>query len=256
MRGCEISGDINVSEQCANLDNTHLMQLAVAEGPNHWPGCLPQAVAPWSTNLWIENGASGLSANSEITLLSSFTRPPCRRQSLPIWSIIRAFASRLWPDLIMQPHPVSVVKPSRSARLRNLTEKLMAAAAVGSCDFAMGGKFERYVIHALDSKSSRKSWGQPPSEGSLDRLGAFLLSTREASSKLPLLAGGAEAMSSGEVDEVASEGACVDSVDDSTSTTSSWSVVETGLGGGPEEYSRPRHHIGMPDMSSFFGGGS
>jgi hypothetical protein len=41
------------------------MHLAVAEGPNHSPGCLPHADAPYFTNLWIENGASGSSANSD-----------------------------------------------------------------------------------------------------------------------------------------------------------------------------------------------
>ena len=56
------------------------------------------------------------------------------------------------------------------------------------------------------------------------------------------------------VDAVASEGSC-ESADDSTSTTSSWSVVDTGFGG-VAGYSLPKNHIDVPDMSSYFGGGS
>jgi hypothetical protein len=41
--------------------------------------------------------------------------------------------------------------------------KLMAAVALESCALAMGGKFERYVSHIRDSKSSRNGAGQPPS---------------------------------------------------------------------------------------------
>src|SRR2546429_2127854 len=102
----------------------------------------------------------------------------------------------------------------------------MPDEAVGSCDRGMGGKFERYVIHTLLSKSSRKGVGQPPSEGSLDRDGTLSPLTREASSKLPLLAGGREADKSGEVERVVSEGAW-ESVEEAISTMSSWSVVET-----------------------------
>ena len=88
------------------------VHLAVAEGPNHSPGCFPQAEAPCSTNLCIENGALGSSANREISCRSSFCRVP-RRQSidlsdhglhhsnqrctipLPSRNITRAFARRL-----------------------------------------------------------------------------------------------------------------------------------------------------------------
>lgn len=42
-----------VSEVSRELlyENTHCMHLAVALGPNHSPGCFPQASAPCSTNL-------------------------------------------------------------------------------------------------------------------------------------------------------------------------------------------------------------
>ena len=131
----------------------------------------------------------------------------------------------------------------------------MPDEAAGSCDRGMGGNFERYVIHILLSKSSRKGVGQPPSEGSFDKEGTLSPLTREASSKLSLLREGAEVGSSGEVETVVSEGAC-ESVEEAISTMSSWSVVETGFGGGPEAYSLPRHQMGIPDTSSFFGWGS
>lgn len=41
------------------------MQEAVAEGPNHWPGKVPQAEAPWETKLWMEKGAEESSAKRE-----------------------------------------------------------------------------------------------------------------------------------------------------------------------------------------------
>ena len=60
------------------------MQLAVAEGPNHWPGCFPQVSAPCWTNRWMENGALGSSANSDTTLLSSANRSQRRQSSLTV----------------------------------------------------------------------------------------------------------------------------------------------------------------------------
>lgn len=79
------------------------------------------------------------------------------------------FASKHCPDRIMQPQPVSEVKPSGLPNwLRSRTVKLIAAEALGSCDFGIGGKLERYVIHIRASKSSKKAEGQPPSSnGSL-----------------------------------------------------------------------------------------
>ena len=56
------------------------------------------------------------------------------------------------------------------------------------------------------------------------------------------------------VEAVVSDGSW-ESVDDSTSTTSSWSVVVTGLGG-VGLYSFPKSHIDVPDMSTYFGAGS
>ena len=46
------------------------MHFAVADGPNHSPGYFPHEDAPYSTNLWIENGASGSSANRDSSLAS------------------------------------------------------------------------------------------------------------------------------------------------------------------------------------------
>lgn len=43
---------------------TDLRQRAAALGPNHSPGCFPQACAPCSTKRWMLKGASGVSANS------------------------------------------------------------------------------------------------------------------------------------------------------------------------------------------------
>ncbi len=48
---------------------------------------------------------------------------PGLRQSRPRWSIIRAFASRDCPERIIQPQPVSLLKPSRSVRFRNRTDQ-------------------------------------------------------------------------------------------------------------------------------------
>lgn len=49
------------------------MHLAVAEGPNHSPGYLPQADAPYCTNLCIEKGALGSSANKDNIRRSSIS---------------------------------------------------------------------------------------------------------------------------------------------------------------------------------------
>ena len=55
-----------------------------------------------------------------------------RRHSRPRWRMIRALARRDWPERIMQPQPVSVLKPSRSAKLRRRTEKVIPELAEGS----------------------------------------------------------------------------------------------------------------------------
>ena len=123
------------------------MQLAVAEGPNHWPGCLPQAEAPCWTKRWMENGAEGSSAKRERMDASvgwvvgggedergvgEGVGCGLRRHSRPRWSMMRALARRDWPERIMQPQPVSVLKPSRSAKLRSRTEKVIPELAEGS----------------------------------------------------------------------------------------------------------------------------
>lgn len=229
------------------------MQLAVAEGPNHWPGCFPQAEAPWWTNRWMEKGALGSSANMARILASASPEEVLLRQSRPWCKIIKALASRLCPDRIIQPHPVSLLKPSRSARLRNRTARVMDDVAEGSWDLGMGGKLDRYVIHIFDSKSSRNCGGQPPAD-SLLRDGTSP-STMSASSKLPL--GWTDTGDSGlveRVEVVVSDGG-FESAEDAISTISPWSVVDTGFGGG-EVYSRPRHQMGRPLWSLFLISGS
>ena len=103
------------------------MHLAVADGPNHSPGCFPHADAPCCTNLCIENGALVSSANNLKILRSSSSWDP-RRHSvdvldhphedtvqcfmpLPNRNTNKAFARRLCPDRIIHPHPVSDVNP-------------------------------------------------------------------------------------------------------------------------------------------------
>lgn len=55
-----------------------------------------------------------------------------------------AFASRLCPDLIMQPHPVSDVKPCESMSwLRIRTPSVMDDVASGVSFRGMGVKFDR-----------------------------------------------------------------------------------------------------------------
>lgn len=138
------------------------MHLAVAEGPNHSPGCFPHAFAPCSTNLCIENGALGSSANNDNILRSSSRFCPLR-QSLPSCSITREFASKLCPDRIMHPHPESDVKPPWFPSCFSRTEKLKLATAFGDSDFCIDEKFERYVSQILLSKSSRNALGHPAS---------------------------------------------------------------------------------------------
>lgn len=249
-------------------EESSFIQEAVAEGPNHWPGCLPQEVAPWWTKRCMEKGAAGSSAKREMIEGSLGVggvgsvdgggvgvdgKFRLRRHSRPRCSIIRALARSDWPDRIIHAQPVSLLNPSRSARLRRRTENVMPELAEGSEERGMGGKLERYVIHILDSKSSRNGCGHPPSAGSLDRAGVFSLDICCASSK-ELDPGCEGCCVSSVVDAVASEGSC-ESAEDSISTTSSWSVVDTGLGG-VALYSRPSSHIDVPDMSSYLGGGS
>lgn len=156
------------------------MQDAVAEGPNHWPGCLLQEAAPWETKRWMLKGAVGWSAKRERiwdwvveTEDSGGRWEVLRRQERPAWRRRSEFARRDWPERIMQPQPVSLVKPSFSVRLRRRTVKVMLVETEGSCERGIGGKLFLYVIHIRDSKSSMKARGQPPSFGSLDREGRF-----------------------------------------------------------------------------------
>lgn len=58
----------------------YCIHSAVADGPNHSPGYLPQHSAPCLTNRCIENGAPGKSANRDNSRLSFSVSVP-RRQS-------------------------------------------------------------------------------------------------------------------------------------------------------------------------------
>lgn len=75
--------------------------------------------------------------------------------------MLRAFARRLCPDRIMQPHPVSDVKPCESISwLRRRTPSVIDDVASGLLLRGIGANCERYVIHIRDSKSARKASGQ------------------------------------------------------------------------------------------------
>ena len=56
--------------------------------------------------------------------------------------MVRVFARRLWPDLIIQPHPVSEVKDSTNWE-RSRTPRVMEEEALWSSDLGMAGKFDR-----------------------------------------------------------------------------------------------------------------
>lgn len=137
------------------------MQRAVADGPNHSPGCLPQAAAPCLTNRCRENGAEGSSANNDSICFSSLVDWPVR-QSRPSLSIASVLASKLWPLRIMQPQPVSLVKPPLVFPIclsRVNAERPLAWP--GSCgDRVIISKSERYVSQMRDSMSSTKPVGQ------------------------------------------------------------------------------------------------
>lgn len=84
---------------------------------------------------------------------------------LPSLAIRMALASKLCPERIMQPQPVSEVKPpswSPNEVFKRIVKE-RADAALGSGDRGIMGKPVLYVIHTRDSKSSRKAGGQPPS---------------------------------------------------------------------------------------------
>jgi hypothetical protein len=85
-------------------------------------------------------------------------------EPLPNSSITRALASRLCPDRIMHPQPVSDVNlPWSTSWFLRRTESDIDGAAFGSWDLGIAGKLERYVSHTLASKSSKKEEGHPPS---------------------------------------------------------------------------------------------
>lgn len=61
----------------------------------------------------------------------------------PSWQMDRVFASRLCPDRIMHPQPVSDEKPVWSPRVLRRMAKDKAAEAFGSVDLGMGSNPDR-----------------------------------------------------------------------------------------------------------------
>jgi hypothetical protein len=105
-----------------------------------------------------------------IVLVSSIPKIVCRflQSPRPSSKMQRVFASRLCPDRIMQPHPVSDVKPCESISwLRRRTPSVIEDIASGVLFRGMGVKLERYVIHILDSKSFRNASGHVNPAGSV-----------------------------------------------------------------------------------------
>ena len=119
--------------------------------------------------------------------------------------MIKAFASKLWPDLIIHPHPVSLVNPSLSANDLIRTDHDMPAEAPGSVERGIDGKPDLYDIHIFDSKSSRNADGQPPSTARSCSVGISFASTCCASSKLLVFDRVVEGTESAAVDTVVSE---------------------------------------------------
>lgn len=79
---------------------------------------------------------------------------------LPSSKIQSVFANRLCPDRIIQPHPVSEVKPCDSISwVLRRTPNVIKDVASGEWLRGMGAKLERYVIHIRDSKSIKKASG-------------------------------------------------------------------------------------------------
>jgi hypothetical protein len=165
---------------------------------------------------------------------------------LPRLDMKRAFASRLCPDLIMQPHPVSLVKPSACPNcVRSRTVNVRALPALGSCDLGIEGKPDLYVIHTRDSKSSKNSEGQPASSpcSSLAASATACLST--------MTGGSFTRLSSSHTEEVGSD-TCVAEL----AIKEGEELAEEMTGACWLSYLRPRHQMGAPDRSSFRGMGS
>jgi hypothetical protein len=143
----------------------------------------------------------------------------------------------------MHPKPVSDVK-ALCARFCTRTMKLIADVALRSELLCIGEKPERYVIHMRDSKSSRKSCGQPPyCRGSTPLAASF----RCASSKLvriQLSSSVAPARSVCGVGEGEAAGGVLAASPDA------------GFEGGGSlgSYCCPKHHIG--ELPSLLGSGS
>ncbi len=82
---------------------------------------------------------------------------PRPKRTMPI-----AFANKLCPDRIMQPHPLSDENPpwSPSWYLIRIGSDI-DDVAFGSADLGIGLNSLLYVIQNLESKSETKFWGQP-----------------------------------------------------------------------------------------------
>lgn len=66
---------------------TYCMHRAVADGPNHSPGYLPHAVAPYLTKLCREYGARGSSAKRAMMSFSASKSVP-RLHSIPVLLVV------------------------------------------------------------------------------------------------------------------------------------------------------------------------
>ena len=158
-------------------------------------------------------------------------------------------ASRLWPDLIIQPQPLSDENPPWSTSwLFTLIWNERADRESGSEDLGIGSKSERYVIQSLDSKSSKKAAGHPPwlrTSRWSDDGGMSVCSESDAGSNT--LAG----MSvSGCVCGIG-RNTGVGGVGGSDGRDGSWGGFSSA-----RVYGRPRHQTGWSRATSFVGSGS
>lgn len=153
-------------------------------------------------------------------------------------------AKRDCPLRIIQPHPVSLVKPPWLPSCFNRVANDMPLVAAGSLDFGIGGKLLRYVSHILVSTSSRKGPGQP-----LERASSRSADSVRSTISMLLLSG---SFSFVEVAESIAEGTEDDS-EEVLGGPVAWGPLWAGWTG-CESYRWPRHQMGSE--LSFTGNGS
>lgn len=181
-------------------------------------------------------------------------------------------ASRAWPDRIMQPQPVSEVKPwvsmswLRRRTPREIEEEEESPLPVLGV-LGMGGNWDLYVIHSFDSKSSRNCGGQAGvtllSAVEEEDIGEARLTNEEMAD--PGVGGPSVdvrfSFSFSVVSVVVDVDAVVFDVDVNVGSLSLFVVSAgspddcAGHGVSACRYSQPRHQMGCP-LSSFFGSGS